>query len=360
MTEITTDVQPADKPKRTRAKKERAPHPAQALIDALEFVGVAQKKAGAAQQQFSRMAYKWLCVTNDVLTIGTPIAEELEICPHTLTLLDALKKCSGKIVMSQISDTAFMVKSGDFEALIPCGDPAEIVIAAPDDKIAPCDDRLKAALGGCAALVTEGALHVHLAAVLLQGFSCVATNGHCMLQLAHGIDLPPGMVMPKVAAVAIAKAKKPLSGFGYSANSATFWFEDGSFIKTQLFAEHYPNYGHILDVPNDCSPVPAEFFKAVKVCAAFDSSNVLTIYDNMVQVGDGDALVTYKLKTIEAVVKLNLRDLLTVEPFFKRADFKTNPDMVYFQADGARGCMTTFPKTPAPLAPVLDHDKIPF
>lgn len=358
--EIETDVEPV---KRTRSKKVVAPNPAASLIAALEFVSVAQKKAGSASQQFSRMGYGWLCVTNDTLTLGTKIVEQLEVCPHTLMLLDALNKCGSHLVISQVSDGALLVKSGEFEALIPCTNPAEIVISAPDDCIADCDDRLKAALAGCAALVTEGALQVHLAAVLVQAWSCVATNGHAMLELAHGIDLPPGMVMPKAAALAIAKCKKPLVGFGYSPNSATFWFDDGSFIKTQLFAERYPNYQRVLEVPTNCAEVPKEFFKAVKLISGFADNNVLTIYEGMLKVGDDNALVTYNLKTIPAIVKLNLKDLLTVEPYFRNADFKSVDGYVYFSADKARGCLTTFPvEQPKPdlIWEILTDDEIPF
>ena len=69
------------------------------------------------------------------------------------------------------------------------------------------DDRIKAAFEAVLPLATDGAQHAHLAAVLLQSGSAVATNGHVLAEYWHGIDLPP-MLIPKASAVAILKAGK--------------------------------------------------------------------------------------------------------------------------------------------------------
>jgi hypothetical protein len=335
-----------EKPKRGR--KKTIVHPAASLLEALDFISVAQKKTGSIPQQFSLLAGNWLCVSNDILTIATPVIEQLNVCPHTTTLIEALNKCGVHLVISQVSEKSLLIKSGDFEALVPCTDPASVPIMPPDLAQGPCTDAIKAALAGCAALTSENAAYEHTAGVLLQGGSCVGTNGHTLLEIWHGVDLPPGMVIPKLSAMAVAKTKKTITGFGYSKSSATFWFADGSFIRTALFKEEYPNYKAKLEVQTTCVEISKTFFEAVHTVSGFSHDNVLTIDKGIIKVGRHDALVTYNVKTIPKKTTLNLKDVLAIEPYFKNADFTTHLGMVYFSANNARGCTGTI------------DDEIPF
>lgn len=202
------EIKTETKAKKHRARRPKATaNPAASLLAALKFVAVAQKKAGTVQQQFGMISGNWAAASNGVLTVATKVEEDLTACPHTYQLIDALSKVGEDLSITQLSPTSLAVVSGAFRALIPCVGFGDVGITGPDERCAVIDDRVKAAFEAVLPLATDGAQHAHLAAVLLQSGSAVATNGHVLAEYWHGIDLPP-MLIPKASAVAILKAGK--------------------------------------------------------------------------------------------------------------------------------------------------------
>ncbi|QXN71398.1 replicative clamp [Rhodobacter phage RcHartney] len=269
----------AAKPKRTRAKaavaaKSKAgPNPATGLIAAIKFVALAQSKNGTVAETFCHLANQWAAASNGVLTIATRIEEDLNACPQTATFLDALGRVETDLSITQISQGFLSVASGDFRGVVPCAPFEQVPISPPDDPVAVIDDRLKQAFEAVLKVPNELSPLPHMAGVLLQSGSVVATNGAIIIEYWHGIDLPPNMLVPKVALQAVLKSGKPLVRFGFSPTSVTFWFEDQSFIKSQTFAGQFPAYQNVVQCDYGLMwPVPNDFFKAVAAVASFSDN----------------------------------------------------------------------------------------
>ena len=62
-----------------------------------------------------------------------------------------------------------------------------------------------------------------------------------LMEAWHGLDLPPNVPLPKQFVAALVKQKKNLTGFGFSRSSATFYFEDGCWLRTQLYSDEWPD-----------------------------------------------------------------------------------------------------------------------
>lgn len=354
------------KPKHRARRPKATANPAASLLAALKFVAVAQKKAGTVQQQFGMISGNWAAASNGVLTVATKVEEDLTACPHTYQLIDALSKVGEDLSITQLSPNALAVVSGAFKALVPCVAFGDFEITGPDERCAVIDDRIKAAFEAVLPLATDGAQHAHLAAVLLQAGSAVATNGHVLVEYWHGIDLPPGMLVPKASAVAIAKAGKALTGFGYSGASATFWFEDDSFIKTQLFGEQYPNYGIIFNCEGlNPWPVPEEFYKAVRSIESFSRSGIVYFEDGMLASNEQETEAsTYKIEGLPEGMGFNAKYLLMVEPSFKNVHFDEDSNKAYFFGENVRGVLSGIDRNSATPhnteASTEYEDDIPF
>lgn len=351
-TQIENDVPlPAtpEKPKRkSRARKQaegvtakKTANPAASLIAALKFVSVAQKKAGPTGVQFAHLAHNWAAAFDGVLTVAAPIEEDLAACVHTLQFIDALSKAGDELAITQLSPNTIAVSSGVFRALVPCVAFDEVPIPPPDPQCAVIDDRIKAALAAVAGLATDGAPNATFAAVLLQAGSAVATNGAALLEAWHGIDLPPGLLLPKAAATAVAKASKTLTGFGFSQSSATFYFEDGSFIKSQLYGERYPNYAAVLDVPGlNLWPVPEDFYRGVRAIESFSPNGHVFFEDGAVLSRlHKEEASTYRIEGLPERMGFAVKLLLSVEHAFKKAHFDAETNKVVFYGDNVRGAI---------------------
>lgn len=284
--EATPAPAPAAKPKRARAKAaskakgKTGPNPATTLIAAIKFISAAQSKNGTVNETFCHLAFNWAAASNGVLTIAAPIEEDLNACPQSATFLDALNRVETDLSITQLSAGFLSVASGDFRGVIPCAPAEQVPISPPDDPVAVIDDRLKAGFEAVLKVPNEASTRPEYAGVLLQGGSIVATNGAVIFEYWHGIDLPPNLLIPKVAIQAIIRAGKPLAKLGFSETSVTFWFEDGSFIKTQTFAGKFPAYKDVIDCNyGDMWPVPEHFFKAVEAVASF-SENASIYFKN--------------------------------------------------------------------------------
>jgi DNA polymerase III sliding clamp (beta) subunit (PCNA family) len=202
------------------------------------------------------------------LMAGCYTEETLRVCPHTKTLIAALSKCEGAISITELDSGRLSIKSGKFNARVPCIPFEDIPPVSPDNPCATLTDDLKAALRAVLPLADHTADRPAFAGVLVQAGTVATTNGAVLLEAWHGIDLPP-ILLPKASAEAICKNPKKLTEFGFSHNSASFFYEDGSFIKTQLFENVFPDYKRLLDVESNPAELPEGFYEAIEKVMPF-------------------------------------------------------------------------------------------
>jgi len=321
--------------KRARKPKSEAKNTSTAgLIQALQFVSHAQKPIGPLYETHCIVNNGWVVGFDGVLTIGCKVEENISACPKTTTLLTALQKCTDALSITQLNEHYIAVKSAKYRATIPCVPFEDIPLSAPDEPIAVINDEVKKAFAILAPFATEGDLNAYRAGILLQAYSAVAMDSSLMLEYAHGIDLPPGLLIPKASAVAIAKAPKPLARFGFSQGSATFYFDDGSFIKTQLFKDGYPTYQNVFarfNLGNLTTP-PPELFTAIEAVLPLSESGFVYLRGDKVQSHSSeDVGAVYNVGGIPQGMCFKGEKLLKVKEHFGQAVFDEAVKGVYFQ-----------------------------
>lgn len=321
-------------------KKQTKPNGASSLIKALQFVNNAQKSMGTSYQTHCLLNAHWAVAFDGILTIGTKIEEDVSACPRTADLLAALSKCGETLSITQLNENVLSVKSDKFNAKIKCVQMADLPLSFPDNSSASCNDELKKAFEALAWLAVEGASNPSQAAVLLQNGSCVATNGHVLLEYWHGLNvLPQGanVLIPKSSIVALLKIDKPLKAFGFSQQSATFYYEDESFVKTQLFVDNYPNYEAVFNKQSgDVTPLPKDFIEAVEAVAPFSENKFVYMRGATLQSHNVPELgAQYQLKGIPERGAYNLEYLRGVAPYFCNVVFSER--MAWFKNGNVRG-----------------------
>jgi hypothetical protein len=312
-----------------------------ALVEALQFIAYAQQEVGAPYQTHCQMQNGYLWATDGVLTAGCRIADELTANPHTMRLIDALLNCGQSLAITQLPGR-LSIKSGGFRALVPCAESDVFASMPPDAVCGALDERLRVALATVGVLATVGAQKVVAASVLLGPGYAVATNTTAMLQCWHGLDTPPNIVLPKKTVEVLAKITKPLKGFGYSHSSMTFYFEDDSWLRTQLFDEKWPEWQALFTKgePYDTQPLPENFAAAVKAVKPFCDGNFVYLLGNKVKSHLDDSGADYDLASeVDLHTAANVKDLQLVLPYMEHVDFGGNGRHIYFHTDTLRGML---------------------
>lgn len=256
-----------------RGRKAAVNEVASRLLSAMKFLSVGHQATAGIQGNHTWFQNGWGCSFNGVIAAGIPMEGiDFTAYAHTKLLLDALGNV-GKEMELTVDEHTVGIKSGAFNALVPCGDRTQMVPTPPDANIAPMDKRFAAALEMAGRIVSDTAANFRDAAILLNGPSVLATNGKTLIEAWHGISMPPGLVVPKALSNALKKVDAEPVGFGFSDETITVWMSNGGFVRCQLYREQYPamvleQLNELATAPNEVS-IPTGFFRAVEAAAPF-------------------------------------------------------------------------------------------
>lgn len=323
----------------------KATKPQSDLIDALAFVSVIAKQGGTELETNVAIAHKWVVTFNGLVACGYPIADELLARPHTLKFLSAVKRAGNSLAISHMGNDLHL-HAGKFKAIVPCLDFSTWPNVMPDAPIAPIDDTIKQALASVGVLATEGGQTVIEASVLLRDKTCIGTNRHVIMEYYHGHSLPP-VAVPKIAANYICKVSLPLVsiGFGVNYSSATFHYANGSWIKTQLYNEAWPDMDRIFAAGEHYSAplmdVPPDFWEGIEALSQFtkDAEAIFFNHNQLASHSTNGVGATYDVPGLTSnEYACNPKYLGLIEPFAEKLAF--NKNSLRFQNANMRGLVS--------------------
>lgn len=282
----------------------------------------------------------WAVATNHVISMGEPIQEDLLAYPKAKLLIAALNKCSDTLSITQL-EGKLSVKSGKFRALVPCMPIEDVMRVYPDNAVAGVNDKIKSSIANVAA-ITENEDSVVTASILIHAGSVVATDRKIILQSYHGVSLPT-LALPKAIIKPLTDNAKSLKDFGFSNSSCTFYYDDGSWLKSQFFDSQWPDVSAILDKQCNPWPLPEGFYDAVSSLEPFsEDGNVYFDTNCMRSHPSPDKGASYEVYGLPSGPIMNIKQLKIVKPFVKQVDFLVphhNSKMMYFYGDNIRGAI---------------------
>lgn len=330
----------------TRAKKPAKNHASTELLKKLKFVAQIQKKDGDYSAHCV-IRNKMICASDGVFSIGTQIDEDIEACPHSHSFIAALSKC-GEHVSIAVDKKGLSVMSGKLSVKVATMPHEAMPPIEPDLQVALLNNDLKKAFEVVGVLAKEGELRLPLATLLLEPYIVTATNGYAAMQYRHGIDLPPDLVIPKKFCDMVVKNPANLTAFGWSPKkSVTFWFDDGSFIKTQLQRGQWPNVNSLLDGQSNALPLPDGFMESVNAVTSFSPSNLIEFGNGVITSDtDGKTIASYEVEGLPDGKIFNGATLSAMLPNIQSADFRTwDTRMMFFGCNGdMRGALSVVRK----------------
>lgn len=328
---------------RKRAATEKEPQ--LSLAAALEFIKHAQadKTNDLVAKTHCRLAGNYAVAFDGVLAMGHPIEEDLATCPHTFRLIDALSRCKKAVSITQLDGETLIIKSGSFRVVIPCLNPAAMPYAVPDPRAGDITDDLKAGFAALSGIVSGTGQTVIESSLLLNNGSMIATDRHIMLEYWHGINLPNGLAIPKQAIQAVTKIKHALVGIGVSDRTVTFHYDNGAWLRTQLYNDPWPDVHSVLNRgdAHAATKLPPAFYDAVEAVAPFSASGEVYFTDKGLASHNSDAAgATYDLDGLPSGLCFNAKYLLTMKDVATRVDLVGVNGISFFYGNRMRGAIS--------------------
>lgn len=308
------------------------------FLEAIYFVGTALKEQGTPYETHVYLNNNWAIANNGVLAVGCPISWPSMATPNYSLFAAALSKCGLDWEIAAL-DGKLRISQGKFRAFIPCCDPITIVLPTIDQPIAAINNNFRTGIEKVSMLANDNGQSIIEASILMNGQSLIGTDRTIIIEYWHGCDLPPGLALPKAFAVALGKISKNLKAFGFSPNSATFYFEDNSWIKTQLFSDSWPDVNAIMNRGSNPLPIPKGLFDAVKTIESFSPDNLVHFDAGILRShSNSDTGASFEVQGLVKGPIFNIKYLKLIEGLATSIDFFAGNAAMFF-GESCRGAV---------------------
>lgn len=327
--------------------KKQSEKTASKLLEAVKFLSLITKDEGSPLDTHILLSNKTATAFNGTLGAGILIDEDLYAAPHAKTFLNALMKCGSTYTLTQVDQNRLQIKSGPFKANIPCLDPALLFFPTPNPVNTPIDDNFKSALELVEKIKTENAQRLITLSFLLNGNSIISTDGKIIIEAWHGLNMPTSIPIPKSIIPFIQNQNKKLTNFGMDSTTATFYFEDNSFVRTQLYTEKWPDISKVLDRQFVPKELPKDLFKAIETIAPFSQNGFVYFRDGKLQSSEFEEKgAEFEIEGLINGPIYSAKYLMMLKDTMEKADFYVSGErkslMCYFVGKNCRGVLMGF------------------
>jgi hypothetical protein len=334
------------------------------LLEAIKFVSLVQTKGLSDIASHCRLMPYAVIASNGVVSAGISTDLDVEACPHTDTLRLTLESSSRQCAIV-LMDSRLIIRSGDFQGFVPCCESSKLPQVNPDAVVTEISEKLTHALALALPVASEKATYLLNAAIQVRDGAVLATDNSVLIEAWHGHDLPT-MLIPRPAAAAIVKCKRKLTGFGYSGDTATFWFGNNAWIKTMLFKDAIPDVTKHINQQVDLNDVPVGYFEAIKLVAPFSGDGRILISGSFVS-SHVDFNVGGKVERLEVELPAriyNHKQLKIVSAFAKTMDITSHDRCSFYYGEGVRAVIAhsepIAKQQPCIVRQPITDDDIPF
>lgn len=282
---LIEDTQHMARPRKTAEQKkaEAAAKVTDTLLDAVQFCAAGFKEDGETYSTHAMIYGGWITTYNGIVMYGAKIDTQMQAMPHYGKLFAALKATTGDAVqVTQLSQDKISVKGKGFKTIVPCLNDYSLVPRTPaDPPLGMIDSRMREGFEIMRQIAKKSGETILQSAVLIRNGDMVACDRQLLGMFWHGIGFPE-VAVPADFIEAVLKVAKPMVSFGYTeGQSLTFYFDDESFIRTQLYNETYPDVSRAMPSSwEGMKEMPAELFAGLRRIAPFVDKSKRMVFCN--------------------------------------------------------------------------------
>jgi DNA polymerase III sliding clamp (beta) subunit (PCNA family) len=237
------------------------------ILPALRFVrgAVAKKDIIPALSHF-KIKDGRVTGYNGKMALSSPIDINLECYPKAAPFVTAINACDGTVQLHLTPTGRLAVRAGKFRSLVECTEedypdihPAGVEIPLTQDT------PLLPALRKLYPITSDDASRPWAAAILFDGNTATASNNIVIAQYWLGFHFPYRVCVPRYAVDELLRINEEPINLFVHANSVTFNYANGRWLRTQLNEDKWPDFATLLDrMPAGAPPLPEQFFETIE------------------------------------------------------------------------------------------------
>ena len=312
------------------------------MLSCLKFVqgAVAKKDLLPALTHF-RIENGTVRGYNGTLALCSPIPLDIECTPKAEPMVRAIGHCDDTVQMSMTPAGRLSIRSGAFKAFVDCVEGDTPHVDPEGDPIDINGPALLTALKTVWPFIGDDASRPWTNGVLLRDQSAFATNNVTLVEYWVGSAFPKSINIPRAAIKEMLRIDEPPIGAQIAENSITFHYQDGRWIRSQLYSTDWPDLTKVLDKPSNPVPMDERLFAALAKIKSFtDKNGRVLIGGGRVRTHDDDntgAGVEIPDMQWDGVYNIEMLNLL--EGVVTRIDWSLYPAPCLFYGDRIRGAI---------------------
>lgn len=278
---------------------------------------------------------------NGVIALCSPIPFNIACKPKAEPLIKAIANCLETVQLALTPAGRLSVKSAKFKAFIDCveGETAHVM---PSGVHVPVDGPgLLKAVKTLYPIVGTDASRPWANGVLLIGESAFATNNVVLAEYWTGAPVPEPINVPRAALKEMLRINEPPEAMQMDANSITFHYAGGRWLRTQLLETKWPDLGKVLNRPSNPSPIEPKIFEALETIKPFcDKLNRVIFTPGKIATHTEETEgASYDIDGFDHTGIYAFDMLKLLEGTATSVDFTTYPNPCMFFGDRVRGAI---------------------
>ena len=313
------------------------------MIDALRFVQGATKSIVLAPElEHYQIKDGRIVGYNGFMALSSPIDLEISAKPRAKLFHKALQSCGDTVSIGMTPAGRLHVKSGGFSAFIPCRED-EIYEAQPTGVEFRAPGGMLAAMRRLYGLISVDASRPWAMGLSIGGGAYTATNNIAVVQVWEGHDLPTFNCPRFAVAELIRIGQTPDSVRVDGNNSATFQWDNGRWLQTQLLSADWPAelIAKLLASGTPGQPIPEGFFEALEKIRPFipDTSNTVCFAENRLIAGphSEEISASHVVDGLPPGPRFSEKVLTALVKEIETIDFSAYPKPCGFRGPNSRG-----------------------
>lgn len=313
------------------------------MLDALKFVqgSVAKKDFLPALSHFV-IEDGTVRGYNGTIALCSPIPFDIACKPKAESLVKAIAGCETTVTLALTPKGRLSVRSGAFKVFVECAE-GDTPHATPEGEFIQLDGA--AFLAGVKAVepfIGDDASRPWTNGVLLRGQSALSTNNIIIAEYWTGVSFPRDVNIPRAAIKELLRINQQPTAVQLADTSITFHFEDGKWLRSQLFESAWPDFVKLLDCQSNPLPIPTEFALGLTTVKHFVDKlgRVWFNGDGVISTApEGEEGASYVIDGFNHTGIYNVEMLIKLASCAHKVDWTAYPKPCMFFGDRLRGAI---------------------